>query len=110
MFGLDGIVQAYRSTISHLTFDGPTYLHPVISEAMKQARVCKEEGSHNYLILVILTDGETHDLKASIDDIVASSHLPLSIIIIGIGDADFENMVILDNDELKMVDSNGKKA
>lgn len=52
---------------------------------MKMAAKCKDEGSNNYLILMVLTDGETHDMNPSIDDIIAASHLPLSIIIIGIG-------------------------
>ena len=48
--------------------------------------------------------------QASVDAIIASSHLPISIIIVGIGNADFTNMQKLDNDDLSMVDSRGKKA
>lgn len=59
---------------------------------------------------MILTDGQTDDLQASIDDVVASSHLPLSIIIVGIGNADFKKMNILDNDDKSMVNSKGFKA
>lgn len=59
---------------------------------------------------MILTDGQTNDMQASIDDIIASSNLPLSVIIIGIGDANFKNMSILDNDDKSMVDSKGNKA
>lgn len=39
--------------------------------------------------------------------IVNSSHLPLSIIIVGVGNADFANMEILDGDN-GLVDSKGK--
>lgn len=42
VFALDGIVQAYRSTVARMQFDGPTYLHPVLSEAMKMAKLCKD--------------------------------------------------------------------
>lgn len=59
---------------------------------------------------MILTDGQTDDMLESIDDIIASSFLPLSIIIIGIGDGNFKNMVILDNDNKSMVDSKGNRA
>jgi hypothetical protein len=38
-----------------------------------------------YNILLILTDGEIHDMQATKDIIVDASELPLSIIIIGIG-------------------------
>ncbi|CAD8052802.1 unnamed protein product [Paramecium sonneborni] len=110
VYGLDGIVQCYRSSLHRLAFDGPTYLHPILKNAMDMAQTCKNQGSENYLILMILTDGQTNDMQASIDDIIASSHLPLSVIIIGIGDANFKNMSILDNDDKSMVDSKGNKA
>lgn len=37
-------------------------------------------------------------MEATKSSIVAASHLPLSIIIVGIGNADFTNMEILDGD------------
>ena len=45
-----------------------------------------------YHCLVIMTDGEIHDMKETIDCIVELSKYPVSIIIIGVGDEDFENM------------------
>lgn len=37
-------------------------------------------------------------MEPTIGSIIASSHLPLSIIIVGIGNEDFSNMTILDGD------------
>lgn len=48
-------------------------------------------------------------MEATTTSIVAASRLPLSIIIIGIGNADFTNMEILDGDK-GLVDSSGRKA
>lgn len=48
-------------------------------------------------------------MEATKSSIVASSHLPMSIIIIGIGNADFTNMDILDGDS-GLYDSSGRKA
>jgi hypothetical protein len=45
-----------------------------------------------YSVLVILTDGEIHDMPKVIDLVVGASNLPLSIIIIGVGNDNFENM------------------
>ena len=45
-----------------------------------------------YHILLILTDGEIHDMPATKDLVVECSKYPLSIIIVGIGNADFGNM------------------
>jgi hypothetical protein len=49
-------------------------------------------------------------MKETKEIIVASSHLPLSIIIIGLGTEDFENMRILDSDDKLLVDDDGNVA
>lgn len=42
-----------------------------------------------YNICLILTDGVINDLDKSIDEIVKVSDQPISIIIVGVGEADF---------------------
>jgi len=49
--------------------------------------------------MLILTDGCIHDMAKTINLIVEASCLPLSIIIVGIGEADFSNMIALDSDD-----------
>jgi hypothetical protein len=44
---------------------------------------------------MLLTDGVLDDLEAAIDQIVKNNDMPLSIIIVGVGKADFEKMDIL---------------
>ena len=39
----------------------------------------------NYFVLLILTDGVISDFHLTRDAIVAASHLPMSIIIVGVG-------------------------
>lgn len=85
VIGLDGIMNTYKNFVNQCLFDGPTYFTPLLNETMKLATKCRDQGSDNYFILLILTDGEIHDMKTTIDAIIASSHLPLSIIIIGVG-------------------------
>lgn len=48
-------------------------------------------------------------MDESVECIIQASHLPLSIIIIGIGDANFDNMHVLDGDD-GLWDSQGNKA
>lgn len=50
-------------------------------------------------VLLILTDGIITDMQKTIDQIVESSDLPVAIIIVGVGDADFTSMDTLDADE-----------
>ncbi len=38
-------------------------------------------------------------MQKTIDEIVRGSELPCAIIIVGVGDADFETMEVLDGDE-----------
>jgi hypothetical protein len=40
-----------------------------------------------------------HDVEETIEQVVISSRLPISIIIVGIGDANFDNMEVLDADK-----------
>lgn len=66
------------------------------------AAICNQRRSgptEEYYVLLILTDGVITDMDNTIRAIVDSSRLPLSIIIVGVGQANFDNMNILDADE-----------
>lgn len=52
----------------------------------------------SYNILLIITDGVISDMPKTIDEIVRGSDLPLSIVIVGVGEADFDSMETLDAD------------
>ena len=54
---------------------------------------------------MILTDGIIDDMDDTIDELVEGSFLPLSVIIIGVGNADFSNMEELDGDEIPLKNS-----
>ncbi|CAD8139277.1 unnamed protein product [Paramecium pentaurelia] len=108
VYGLDEIVQCYKKSLPYLLFDGPAQLTPNLKNAMNMAYQYKEnQGNQNYLILMILTDGQVSDMQVFIDDIIASSNLPLSIIIIGIGNGNFDNMSVLNNQFNQILDSKG---
>ena len=59
---------------------------------------------------MILTDGLIDDIDYTINALVEASFLPISIIIIGIGKADFTNMNVLDADENPLINDKGVKA
>lgn len=62
---------------------GPTLFGPIIQQ---QINIINTRGAPNlYNILLIITDGEIHDMQQTKDLIVQSSKLPLSVIIIGVG-------------------------
>jgi hypothetical protein len=54
-------------------------------------------GKQAYSILLILTDGAVTDVNLTKQSIIAASTAPLSIVIVGIGHADFSAMQFLDD-------------
>ena len=75
---------------------GPTYFAPVIQEFTKFVQ--SVSGNRMYPILLILTDGAIHDMPETIRLIVNLSKMPCSVIIVGVGNADFSSMEELDGD------------
>jgi len=61
------------------------------------------------MIALILTDGVINDMEDSVNEIIDSTGYPLSIIIIGIGTANFDKMNRLDGDQ-GLENSKGQKA
>jgi len=66
---------------------------------MRQAREFKKNETDAYVILLILTDGAIHDMEETKNSLIEAAYLPMSIIIIGVGDADFSLMDELDGDD-----------
>ncbi len=60
-----------------------------------------------YHCMIILTDGEIHDISETTDLIIELSKCPVSIIIIGVGSENFEKMRFLDSDDKVLRGSKG---
>ena len=109
--GIDNILNCYRKSLSMVELSGNTkfsfILNKVINNINHDLRYKKNE--NHYYILLILTDGVVNDLRDTIDLIVEGSSLPLSIVIVGIGNEDFDFMERLDGDEVPLINSQGVK-
>ncbi|CAG2109150.1 unnamed protein product, partial [Medioppia subpectinata] len=105
--GIDEIISCYKSTLSTITLHGPTNFAPIINNTASIASRF-QDGKH-YFVLLIITDGVISDMNETLDAIVNASSLCLSIIIIGVGNADFTSMDFLDGDGNTIV-SHGKRA
>ena len=109
--GIDGILEAYRNVLNNTELWGPTHFHHFIDRLNNTVKQdISRENYNNYNILMILTDGIIEDMDDTINALVESSYLPVSVIIIGIGNADFSNMDVLDADDDPLYDNNGRKA
>jgi len=98
--GIKNVLQAYRDAVNEIQFLGPTNFAPIIKKAREHAESCRS--NKMYFVLLILTDGEINDMHEAITEIayISDMNLPISIIIIGVGDEDFANMVRLDGDDV----------
>ena len=63
-----------------------------------------------YFVLLIITDGVITDMDQTRTAIVEASHLPMSIIIVGVGAADFDAMEFLDSDDRLLRSPRGDTA
>lgn len=63
-----------------------------------------------YFVLLIITDGEITDLDQTRQAIVNASKLPMSIIIVGVGSAEFQAMEFLDGDDGVLKSLSGEPA
>ena len=105
--GIQEVVNCYQRALTNCKLYGPTNFAEIINEV--NLNISSEpvtQMNQKFHILVIITDGVISDMNKTIDEIVRGSELPLAIIIIGVGDADFESMETLDGDDEALYSSN----
>ncbi len=107
---IDGVLEVYKKSLNKVKLYGPTYFSPIIKKAIEISIKTVEQKDYIYSIMIILTDGKINDMQQTINMLVKASYLPLSIIIIGIGNADFTDMNTLDSDDVQLIDSKGQKS
>uniref|UniRef100_A0A8D3E753 Copine-3 n=1 Tax=Scophthalmus maximus TaxID=52904 RepID=A0A8D3E753_SCOMX len=109
--GVEGIAQAYSACLPHIRFYGPTNFAPIISHVARfAAQALQQEKAAQYFTLLIITDGVISDMDETRHAIVQASKLPMSIIIIGVGNADFAAMEFLDGDASVLRSNSGEEA
>ncbi|KAF9981454.1 Copine-5 [Mortierella antarctica] len=98
VYGVDGLLAAYWHALTFAELWGPTNFAPVISAATDIAKQC-EKHIGGYTVLLILTDGAITDMNETVKAIRTASKHPMSIIIVGVGRAQFTSMNVLDGDD-----------
>ncbi|NXA63742.1 CPNE9 protein, partial [Mohoua ochrocephala] len=105
--GIEGVLESYLQSLRTVQLYGPTNFAPVINQVAGTAAQVTD-GSQ-YHVLLIITDGVISDMLQTKEAIVTASSLPMSIIIVGVGPAEFEAMEELDGDEVRL-SSRGRYA
>eukprot|EP00177_Eucheuma_denticulatum_P007258 GFKZ01013209.1.p1 GENE.GFKZ01013209.1~~GFKZ01013209.1.p1 ORF type:complete len:584 (-),score=70.92 GFKZ01013209.1:701-2452(-) len=96
--GIDEVLDQYRQTLLNVRLSGPTVFAEVIRAAAEHATAELQRYEQSYTILLVVTDGVINDMEATLEEIARASSLPLSIVIIGVGNEDFSDMIRLDGD------------
>nr|XP_032629603.1 copine-8-like [Chelonoidis abingdonii] len=121
-------MEAYYRSLKSVQLYGPTNFAPVINHVARivdtrtqysvpaavtpceiQRYASSVKDGSQYFVLLIITDGVISDMAQTKESVVNASKLPMSIIIVGVGPAEFDAMEELDGDVVR-VSSRGKYA
>jgi hypothetical protein len=102
VLGVEGLIAAYNSSVQSAVQAGPTNFCPILSRVLKSSILPAPPSQHDqhYSVLLIITNGAISDMAASKRKIVELSRTaPVSVVIVGVGSADFRSMQELDDGE-----------
>uniref|UniRef100_I3J6Q8 Copine 3 n=1 Tax=Oreochromis niloticus TaxID=8128 RepID=I3J6Q8_ORENI len=109
--GVEGVVAAYQQCLPQVKLYGPTNFSPIINHVAHFGRqALQQQTASQYFVLLIITDGVITDMDETRNAIVNASRLPMSIIIVGVGGADFSAMEFLDGDDGVLRSTTGENA
>ncbi|KAG8366912.1 hypothetical protein BUALT_Bualt16G0017200 [Buddleja alternifolia] len=103
--GFEEVLSRYRELVPHLKLAGPTSFAPIIEMAMTVV----EQSGGQYHVLLIIADGQvtrsvdtehgqlSPQEQKTVQAIVEASKLPLSIILVGVGDGPWDTMKEFDD-------------
>ncbi|KAI3501022.1 hypothetical protein L1887_36852 [Cichorium endivia] len=103
--GFEEVLSRYREIVPHLKLAGPTSFAPVIEQAM----TIVEQSGGQYHVLLIIADGQvtrsvdtepghlSPQEQRTVDAIVEASKVPLSIVLVGVGDGPWDMMKEFDD-------------
>lgn len=98
--GLEAVVSCYQNALQTCPLYGPTHFGDILNQVVSKVEADRvDQNNQKFSILLLITDGIINDMAKTVDQIVRGSKLPLGIIIVGVGEADFSNMDTLDGDE-----------
>ena len=99
---VNGVLESYRSVFkTGLVMSSPTDFTQVMEVAAQRStkalQQAQQHGQQSYTILLIVTDGAVSDVNATAACVQTLYDHPLSIVIVGVGTADFTSMKFLDD-------------
>jgi hypothetical protein len=106
--GVPEMLANYNNIFPRLILSFPTLFSPVLTRVIRDVRGRTNQSC--YTVLLIITDGAItqDDMQPTVDLIVDASSLPISIIIVGVGQNDFSAMRRLDAASIPLRHTLGK--
>lgn len=90
--GFAEVLERYEQIAAGITLGGPTNFAPIIREAMEIVK-----NRRAFHLLIIIADGQVNEYGPTVSAILDASELPLSIVMVGVGDGPWEVMEQFDN-------------
>lgn len=107
-YGIEGVVNAYYDALGRVAPFAPCKYGPMLEHVI---RIAKEENSRDartvYTVLLLITDGDFTDFAETANLICSAAELPLSIVIVGVGNTRFLRLEKLDGDVEPLCSSEG---
>lgn len=97
------VLEKYRECVNKITFSSPAKLAPIIKKALD----FEEYDPQIYNVLVFIVNSLPEDIQETTDEIIKGSYLPLSIIIIGVGNKDYTELKKLSGSNLPKYSKEG---
>lgn len=94
--------KIYESAFEYTELSGPCHLSPAIKSTADWVRGVMTIDKLFYGVLIIITDGEVKDMDQTIQAIIEAAELPMSVILIGVGNANFDDLSRLDGNKEKL--------
>lgn len=84
-------METYDFCLNHLDFSGPTLFAPILREIIGICHASKSNlNEDKYFTFLILTDGIINDMSETQKLLESCAELPVSVVIVGVGESDFE--------------------
>lgn len=78
--GMDNVIAVYRRAVSNARYSGPTSFTPIFKAAM-----ALQQSLNQYLIVIIVTDGDSVSPMKDELSLIEASHQPISFVAIDLG-------------------------
>lgn len=98
--GVEGLLHLYKESLATTHMAEPTNFSEVLKYVMEDA--ARRKSDVEYSVIMIITDGGVSDLAETKAALVALSHKPVSVVLVGVGDANMNAMVQLDSDKARL--------